>query len=69
LHEYLKAHIFEGDRLWDIYELPLLFGFLSLLAQLPFSIRKDIKRRKQMKYGRLLKGPVMLTPNEVNETV
>jgi len=69
LYEYLKTSVFEGDRLWDIYKLPLLFGFLSLLAQLPLSIRKDIKRRKQMKYGRLLKGPVLLTPKEFNETV
>jgi type IV secretory pathway TraG/TraD family ATPase VirD4 len=69
LHEYLKTSVFRGDGLWDIYKLPLLFGFLSLLAQLPVSVRKDIKRRKQMKYGRLLKGPVLLTPNEFNETV
>src|SRR5665213_4285875 len=54
LHEYLKSAVFQGDRLRDIYKLPFLFGFLSLLAQLPFSIAKDIKRRKQMKYGRCL---------------
>ena len=69
MHEYLKTSVFRDDRLWDIYKLPLLFGLLSLLVQLPLSIRKDIKRRKQMKYGRLLKGPVMLTPSEFNETV
>jgi type IV secretory pathway TraG/TraD family ATPase VirD4 len=69
LHEYLKSTVFQGDQLRDIYKLPFLFGFLSLLAQLPFSVRKDIARRKQMKYGRLLKGPVMLTPREFNKTV
>ena len=69
LHEYLKSAVFQGDQLRDIYQLPLLFGFLSLLAQLPFSVRKDIARRKQMKYGRLLKGPVMLTPREFNKAV
>jgi type IV secretory pathway TraG/TraD family ATPase VirD4 len=69
LHEYLKSAVFEDENLWDIYELPLLFGFLSLLTQLPFSIAKDVRRRKQMKYGRLLKGPVMLTPREFNKTV
>jgi type IV secretory pathway TraG/TraD family ATPase VirD4 len=69
LHEYLKSAVFQGDQLRGIYKLPLLFGFLSLLAQLPFSVRKDIARRKQMKYGRLLKGPVMLTPKEFNKTV
>jgi type IV secretory pathway TraG/TraD family ATPase VirD4 len=69
LHEYLKDAVFGSDRLRDIYKLPFVFGFLSLLLQLPFSIAKDIRRRKQMKYGRLLKGPLMLTPKEFNETV
>jgi type IV secretory pathway TraG/TraD family ATPase VirD4 len=69
LHEYLKSAVFQGDRLRDIYKMPLVLGLLSLLMQLPFSIAKDIKRRKQMKYGRLLKGPVMLTPKEFNQTV
>jgi type IV secretory pathway TraG/TraD family ATPase VirD4 len=69
LHEYLKKSVFDGDQLRGIYEIPFLFGFFSLLAQLPFSITKDIKRRKELKYGRLLKGPVMLTPKEFNQTV
>jgi type IV secretory pathway TraG/TraD family ATPase VirD4 len=69
LHEYLKESVFDGGQLRDIYEIPFLFGFLSMLAQLPFSITKDIKRRKELKYGRLLKGPVMLTPKEFNQTV
>ena len=69
LHDYLMSTVFQDDRLRDIYGWPLLFGFLSLLVQIPFSIAKDIKRRKQMKYGRVLKGPVMLTPKEFNEVV
>ena len=69
LYSYLRSAVFGGDRLPDIYELPLLFGFLSLLAQLPFSIRKDIRRRKELKYGRRLKGPVLLTPKQFNKTV
>ena len=69
LHTYLQNAVYGGDRLRDIYQLPLLFGFLSLLAQLPFSIRKDIRRRKALKYGRRLKGPVLLTPKQFNKTV
>jgi len=69
LHAYLRSAVFGGDQLRDIYELPLLFGFLSLLAQLPFSVRKDIRRRKELKYGRRLKGPVLLTPRQFNKTV
>jgi type IV secretory pathway TraG/TraD family ATPase VirD4 len=69
LHTYLQNEVYGGDQLRDIYKIPLLFGLLSLLAQLPFSIGKDIKRWKQMKYGRRLKGPVMLTPKEFNRAV
>ncbi len=69
LHEYLRLAVFHGDRLRDIYTAPLLFGLLSLVLQLPFSIRRDIVRRKQLKYGRRLKGPVMLTPKEFNNAV
>jgi type IV secretory pathway TraG/TraD family ATPase VirD4 len=69
LHTYLQNAVYGGDRLRDIYQLPLLFGFLSLLAQLPFSIRKDIRRRKELKYGRRLKGPVLLTPRQFNKAV
>ena len=69
LYSYLRSAVFGGEQLPDIYQLPLLFGFLSLLAQLPFSIRKDIRRRKELKYGRRLKGPVLLTPKQFNKTV
>ena len=61
LHEYLRNAIYNGDEFRKIYELPLLFGLLSLVLQLPFSVRKDIKRRKQMRYGRRLKGPKRFT--------
>ena len=69
LHQYLKSAVYNGDDFREIYKLPLLFGLLSLLLQLPFSIRKDIKRRKQMRYGRRLKGPERLTPKEFNRKV
>ena len=49
--------------------MPLSFGLAALALQLPFSIAKDIKRRRQMKYGRRLKGPVLLTPKEFNKVV
>jgi hypothetical protein len=69
LHTYLRDAIFGGNQLRTIYAQPLLFGLLALLAQLPFAIRKDIRRRKELKYGRRLKGPVLLTPKEFNKTV
>jgi type IV secretory pathway TraG/TraD family ATPase VirD4 len=69
LHSYLQAAIFDGNSLTDTYRVPVLFGAVSFFLMLPFSIRKDIARRKVLKYGRLLKGPVMMTPKEFNQAV
>jgi hypothetical protein len=66
LNSYLKSAVYSGDTLFDLYELPLLFGLASLVIQLPFSIAKDVRRRKQLRYGRRLRGPEMLTPKEFN---
>src|SRR6202453_297085 len=57
LSAYLKSAVYGGDTLFDLYELPLLFGLASLVAQLPFSIARDVRRRKQLRYGRRMRGP------------
>jgi len=69
LSAYLKTAIYGGDRLFDIYMLPIVLGLLSLIIQLPFSIAKDVRRRRQLRYGRRLKGPQMMTPKEFNSRV
>ncbi|MGA7340420.1 MAG: type IV secretion system DNA-binding domain-containing protein [Terracidiphilus sp.] len=69
LHEYLKLYVFAGREPLTIFRLPLLFGLLALAAQLPFSIPRDIRRRKEMKYGRRLRGPLLLSPKEFNRTL
>ena len=35
---YLRSAVYGTDGLFDVYKLPLLFGLLSLVIQLPFSI-------------------------------
>jgi hypothetical protein len=62
---YFRQQVYGGATIVDLFELPLIFGVIALLAQLPFAIRKDIRRRKEMKYGRRLKGPVFVTPKQV----
>lgn len=69
LHDYFQHSVYDGDKLWTMFHVPLLFGAMALLFQLPFSIRKDIRRRKEMKYGRRLKGPVLLSPKAFNQAV
>ena len=69
LSAYLKSAVYAGDGLLDLYKLPLLFGLASLAIQLPFSIAKDVRRRRELRYGRRLKGPEMMTPKEFNGRV
>ena len=69
LHSYLRHYVFADRDLLPIFRAPLLYGLLFLISQLPFSIRKDMRRRKEMKYGRRLRGPLLLSPKEFNRTV
>ncbi len=69
LHAWLQKQIYSGDTVARIFEQPLVFGLVALLLQLPFSITKDIRRRKQMKYGRRLKGPILVTPKQFNKAI
>ena len=69
LSAYLKRAVYDGNGFLDLYKLPLLFGLLSLVIQIPFAIGKDVRRRKELRYGRRLKGPEMMTPNEFNKRV
>ncbi len=69
LNGYLQHQVYGGQSILDIFQWPLLFGALAMLVQLPFSIPKDIRRRKEMKYGRRLKGPVLVTPKEFNKAI
>lgn len=69
VQQYLRQRIFDGQTLSGIFGLQLVFGAAFFLLQLPWSIPKDIRRWKEMKYGRRLKGPVLVTPKQFNKAV
>lgn len=69
LHLYLQRFVYDGDSLLAIFRLPLWSGLAVFLLQLPFTVRKDVRRLKEMKYGRLLKGPVMVSPKAFNRAI
>ena len=56
LHDYLRSFVYDGDSFLAIFRVPLWSGLAVFLFQLPFAVRKDVQRLKEMKYGRLLKG-------------
>jgi hypothetical protein len=69
LATYLQGTVYGGESLLGLFQVPLLFALATLLVLLPFSIGHDVKRRKQLKYGRRLRGPERLTPKEFNQRV
>lgn len=69
VQHYLWQQVYDGQTLSGIFGLQLVFGGIFLLLQLPWSIPKDIKRWKEMKYGRRLKGPILVTPKQFNKAI
>lgn len=66
---YLRDVVFEGSTLPTFFEPPIFGGAGLFLILLPISAFKDVQRQKQLRYGRRLKGPEMLTPQQFNKTV
>jgi type IV secretory pathway TraG/TraD family ATPase VirD4 len=69
LHAYLAQFIYHGHSAVGLFRWPLLAGLGVLLILLPSAVRKDVERFKEMKYGRLLKGPMRVTPKAFNRAV
>jgi len=69
LGNYMKDVIYGGTSLPAFFRPPLIGGLLFFLISLPFAVLKDAKRQKQLRYGRRLKGPEMLTPRQFNRVV
>lgn len=67
MHRWLRTVVYEGQGLPRLFAVSLIEGGTVLIALLWFAIPYDIRRFKQMKYGRVLRGPQMLTPEEFNQ--
>jgi len=69
LSRWLRTVFFNGQDVLDIYGTSLGEGLLVLLVTLAFAGRADVKRFRELKYGRRLKGPVMTTPAKFNQAL
>ena len=69
VERYLQQQIYDGETLSRIFGTQLVLGGIFFLIQLPWSIPKDIRRWKEMKYGRRLKGPILVTPKQFNKAI
>jgi len=69
LHTWLAHWIFGETSLSALFATPFYCGVLALALQLPFSIYKDIKRRQELRYGRRLKGPILVAARQFTKAV
>jgi Type IV secretion-system coupling protein DNA-binding domain len=69
LHAWLGHWIYGDSSLGGLFATPFYFGLLALALQLPFSIRKDVERRRELRYGRRLKGPFLVTARQFTKAV
>jgi type IV secretory pathway TraG/TraD family ATPase VirD4 len=64
---WFKAAIYGGDDLLSAYAPALIEAGVIITFLFCFAVPWDFKRGKRMKYGRLLRGPVMSSPKQFNE--
>jgi hypothetical protein len=69
LTRWLRSVYFDSQGLLEIYAASLGEGFLVLVIALAFAGRADVKRFRELKYGRHLKGPVMVSPTQFNKAL
>ena len=64
LYQYLKYWVYQQQSLLDLFA-PAFWGSLGIFAvALFYTLPKDIKRRRELRYGRRLRGPESLTPRQ-----
>ena len=69
IHAWIAHWIYANVPLFNFFRMQLLFGLAAFVLQLPFSIPKDISRIKQLRYGRRLKGPVLVSAKDFTKAV
>lgn len=69
LHSWIVRWIYADVPPYRLFTMPFYFGLLALALQLPFSIRRDIQRRMELRYGRRLKGPILVNPRQFTKAV
>jgi type IV secretory pathway TraG/TraD family ATPase VirD4 len=69
IHAWIGHWIYADIPLYGLFEMQLWFGLAAFVLQLPVSIRKDIARIRELRYGRRLKGPVLVNAKAFTKAV
>ena len=66
LYRWLRFTFFNGQSIPRLFLLSFIEAGLPLAIMLWFAVPADIKRLKVLKYGRVLRGPEMMSPTRVS---
>ena len=69
LHTWIEHWVYAEIPLTQLFKMQLIFGLAAFALQLPYSVRKDIRRIKVLRYGRRLKGPVLVNAKDFTKAV
>ncbi|AXC13966.1 IncF plasmid conjugative transfer protein TraD [Acidisarcina polymorpha] len=69
LYGWLRLTFFKGESLPHLFLLTYIEAGVLLAIMLWFAVPADIKRLKVLKYGRVLRGPEMMSPREFHRAV
>ena len=67
LHAWLSRWVYAGQGPLQLFVRPLEVAPVLLVIALVLAVPKDIARRRQLRYGRRLRGPEMLEPTAFTE--
>jgi hypothetical protein len=67
MYRWLHDAIYGGESPWRTFSISFIEGSVCLALLLALAVPRDIRRFKEMKYGRVLRGPRMLDPTEFNK--
>jgi type IV secretory pathway TraG/TraD family ATPase VirD4 len=66
MYRWMHDVVFERKNVLAVFAARLICGGVILIGLLIWAVPADIQRFRQMKYGCVLRGPVMLTPRQFN---
>jgi len=69
IHAWIAHWIYGDVSLYGLFRMQIWFGLGVFVLQLPYSIPKDIARIRHLRYGRRLKGPVLVSADAFNKAV
>jgi len=67
MYRWLHDAMYDNKGILALFAPSLIEGGICLLAMLWFAVPKDLQRFREMKYGRRLRGPLLLNPKEFNK--